>query len=110
MSKDAFIKFRCTDEFKTQIEALASKENRTVSNYVENLLKKEIKTMREVMNCKGKQIDFDVAVEFMDDEIREDLHSKLAPCSDQVFFTAYEKAHENRFDVVWELSKTNPVY
>ena len=46
MSKDAFIKFRCTDEFKTQIEALASKENRTVSNYVENLLKKEIKTMR----------------------------------------------------------------
>ena len=50
------------------------------------------------MNCKGKQIDFDGSGEFMDDEIREDLHSKLAPCSDQVFFTAYEKSTRRK---VW---------
>ena len=42
----------------------------------------------------GKQIDFDAAVELMDDDIREELHAKLAPCSDQAFLDAYE-AHHN---------------
>ena len=42
MAKDTYIRLRCTDEFKAQIEVLASKENRTVSNYIENLLINEI--------------------------------------------------------------------
>lgn len=33
----------------------------------------------------------------MDDEIREELNRELAPCTEQEFFTAYEKAHEEKF-------------
>ena len=43
MAKDTNIILRCEREFKAQIEVLASKENRTVSNYIENLLKIQIK-------------------------------------------------------------------
>lgn len=30
--------------------------------------------------------------------------------TDQDFFEAYEKAHQEKFGEVWELSKANPVY
>ena len=53
---------------------------------------------------------FDAAVELMDDEIRERLHSELAPCSEQEFFTAYEQAHAERYGTDWELSAPNPVW
>lgn len=35
---------------------------------------------------------------------------ELAPCTEQEFFTAYEKAHEAKFGEAWELSKPNPCY
>ena len=47
MAKDTYIRLRCTEEFKAQIKALASKENRAVSNYIENLLTEKIKEDRE---------------------------------------------------------------
>lgn len=63
-----------------------------------------------VINKEGTEINYDVAVELMDDDIREELHAELSPCSEQEFFTAYEKAHEEKFGEEWELSKENPVY
>lgn len=66
--------------------------------------------MKNVINMNGTEIDFEQSIELMDDEIREDLHNKLAPCSDQVFFTEYEKAHQERFGEEWELSKANPTW
>ena len=44
----------------------------------------------------------------MDDDIREELHSQLAPCTEQEFFTAYEEAHEKKFRERWFLSEDNP--
>ena len=44
------------------------------------------------------EIDFDAAVNLMDDEIREDLHNKMAPCSDQEFMDAYMIAHFDKYD------------
>lgn len=64
----------------------------------------------KVINMNGTEINYEVAVELMDDEIREDLHFKLAPCTDQDFFTAYEKAHAEKYGEEWELSKENPCY
>ena len=61
-----------------------------------------------VKNRNGAVIDFESAVQLMDDEIREKLHFDLAPCTDQEFFTAYEKAHEEKYEEEWELSKENP--
>ena len=66
--------------------------------------------MMIVMNRSGVEVSFKAAVELMDDVIREKLHSELAPCTEQAFFSAYEKAHEERFGETWELSKKNPVW
>ena len=46
----------------------------------------------------------------MDDDIREELTAELAPCTEQEFFTAYAKAHAEKFGEEWELDKENPVY
>lgn len=64
----------------------------------------------KVINANGKEIDFESTVSYMDDEIREELHMKLAPCSEQEFFTEYEKAHEEKYGEEWELSNANPVW
>lgn len=63
-----------------------------------------------VWNFYGKEIDFEVAANYMDDEIREYLHNAIAPCSEQYFFNQYAAEHEIRFDETWELDKKNPVY
>lgn len=42
-------------------------------------------------------VDFEAAVNLMDDEIREALHAELAPCTEQEFFDAYCKAHEEKY-------------
>lgn len=64
----------------------------------------------KVINLAGTDIDFDAAVQFMDDDVREDLHHRFAPCTDQGFFTAYEKAHWQKFGTKWEISKSNPTW
>ena len=51
----------------------------------------------KVINQNGTEIDFAAAVSLMDDEIREDLNRELAPCSEQEFFSAYEKAHAEKY-------------
>lgn len=66
--------------------------------------------MTTITNEFGVEINFDAAVNFMDDEIREMLHQEITPCTDQEFFDAYCKAHEDKFDEEWELAKENPVF
>ena len=43
------------------------------------------------------QVDFEAAVNLIDGEIREALHAELAPCTEQEFFDAYCKAHEEKY-------------
>lgn len=64
----------------------------------------------KVINKNGKAIDFHTAVHLMDAEICVKLNGDLAPCSQQEFFSAYEKAYEAKYGEEWELSKSNPVY
>lgn len=66
--------------------------------------------MAQVTNRNDYTLDFDAAVGFMDDEIRERLHDEIAPCTEQEFFSAYETAHEEKFGEEWELSKANPCW
>ncbi len=63
-----------------------------------------------VENEWGTEIDFEVAVQYMDDDLREELHASLAPTTDQIFFDAYAKAHEEKFGEPFEFAKENPVY
>lgn len=45
----------------------------------------------KVINMNGTEINYDSAVELMDDELRESICGTVD--SEQEFFTAYEKAH-----------------
>lgn len=40
---------------------------------------------------------FDAAVALMDDEIREELHNELAPCTEDEFLVAYKAAHYAKY-------------
>lgn len=62
----------------------------------------------KVTNMNGTDIYWNAAVGLMDDEIRETLEDKYE--TEQEFFTAYEKAHEEKYGEEWELSKANPTY
>ena len=62
----------------------------------------------KVINMNGAEINYEAAVELMDDEIRESIFGTVD--SEQEFFTAYEKAHVEKYGEEWELSKENPCY
>ena len=62
----------------------------------------------KVINMNGTEIIYEAAVELMDDEIRESICGTVD--SEQEFFTAYEKAHAEKYGEEWELSKENPCY
>lgn len=42
---------------------------------------------------------YDQAVALMDDEIREEVHQDLAPCTEAEFLTEYMKRHEEKYGV-----------
>lgn len=62
-----------------------------------------------VVECDPEDVGFvwvgtwEDITERMDDGIREDLHSKIAPCEIGEFFEAYKKAHAEKFgeDFEW---------
>ena len=66
--------------------------------------------MKIVVNEWGTKINYDVAENMMDDELRETIHRELAPCTEQEFFDEYTKRHEEKFGETWELAKENPQY
>lgn len=41
--------------------------------------------------------DYDAVVNLMDDDLREELHLELAPCTNQEFVDAYVKRHAEKF-------------
>ena len=63
----------------------------------------------KVINMNGAAIDFEAAINMMDDEIREQLHADGYE-TEQEFFSAYEKSHVEKYGEEWELSKENPVW
>jgi uncharacterized glyoxalase superfamily protein PhnB len=62
-----------------------------------------------ICNQYNVSIDFDTAVNMMDDDIREQLHAAGID-SEQEFFDAYAAAHMDKFGEPWELDKPHPVY
>ena len=51
--------------------------------------------MKVMLN--GSELDFEAAVNLMDDEIREELHAELAPCGNQEFLDAYVERHAQKY-------------
>lgn len=46
----------------------------------------------------GRTVDYAAAVELMDDDLREELHMEMAPCTNQEFYDAYVKAHAEKYN------------
>lgn len=61
-----------------------------------------------VVNAYGAEIDFEAAVNLMDDEIRESICGTVD--TEQEFFTAYCAAHEAKYGEKFELAGANPVW
>ena len=61
-----------------------------------------------VKNFYGVEVEFEAAVNLMNDEIREELHGEYD--NEQEFFDAYCEAHEAKFGEEFELAKENPCY
>ena len=51
-----------------------------------------------VLDENGNEVLWSAAAYMMDDDIRETLHFKLAPCDEQTFFDAYIKMHKIKFN------------
>ena len=66
--------------------------------------------MTMVINSNGTAINYDAAVELMDDDLREEVAADLAPCTEQEFFAEYCKRHAAKFGETCELDKSNPTY
>jgi len=50
------------------------------------------------VTLNSREIDFDAAVNLMDDEIREGLHGQFDAGEEQAFLDAYIVAHAAKFD------------
>jgi hypothetical protein len=63
--------------------------------------------MTTTVLLNGERVDFDAAVNLMDDEIREAVHAvhaDLAPCTDQEFIDEYVKRHEAKYGETFEIN------
>lgn len=57
-----------------------------------------IKKMKKTfIDLTGKEQNYKSAVALMDDELREEVHGDLAPCTNQEFIEEYAKRHEVKF-------------
>lgn len=46
---------------------------------------------------------FETAVALMDDEIREEVHAELAPCSEEEFLMAYMDRHFEKYGEYFQI-------
>ena len=58
----------------------------------------ERKQIAYVQDEDGRTVNYAAAVELMDDDLREQLHAEMAPCSNQEFYDAYVKAHAEKYN------------
>lgn len=49
-------------------------------------------------DAQGNLMDYDAAVKGMDDDLREELHRELSPCTNQRFIEEYARRHQERFN------------
>lgn len=54
----------------------------------------------KVLDVHDDEVDFEAAVNAMDDGLREEIHMRGYEC-DQNFFDAYAEAHQHRFNEEW---------
>ena len=107
------INFRASDLTVRQVAELISatgmSQTELISTAIDRMYREEI-NLNTVINQHGKSIDFAAAVNLMDDNLREQIHDDLAPCTEQEFFNEYARRHRQKYGTDWEPAKANPVW
>lgn len=59
-----------------------------------------------MLNINGKEtiLDMDTIANYMDDEIREQVHNEMAPCGEQEFIDRYCELHKEKFGEEFEIN------
>lgn len=105
------------EELKQDLPNIASRHLIPIKEFDEMKLNGEIATASvktsKIINSNGYEFDdseWDAIANLMDDEVREQVANELDDPTNQEFFDAYAKAHEDKFGEEWELDKANPVW
>lgn len=71
-----------------------------LTDWEADVLAEELKKLADqyVQDEDGKDVDYEAAVAMMDDDLREQLHREMAPCTNQEFYDAYVKAHAAKYN------------
>ena len=64
----------------------------------------------KVLNRHMNLVDYEAAVNLMDDDVRDEVNRKMAPCSEQEFFDAYCAEHERVFGMEFEPDKEHSAW
>ena len=64
----------------------------------------ERKQIAYVQDEDGRTVNYAAAVELMDDDLREQLHMEMAPCTNQEFYDACVKAHAAKFGEKFQIN------
>lgn len=54
-----------------------------------------------VLNENGAEVDFEKALDYMEDGLKEEVYKGISPYNAQQFFSAYEQAHKERYGRWW---------
>lgn len=72
---------------------------------IDNLLSEDM-----ILNSYGVALRVDASAALMDDDLREELHDTITPCTEKEFFDAYCAAHRERFGEDFVLDSANPTF
>ena len=53
--------------------------------------------MENMVILNDCEVNFDACVAMMDDDLREEIHNEIAPCTNQEFIDKYAKRHEVKY-------------
>lgn len=108
------ISMRISDASKDKLDRLADRygtQTTVIEIAIDRMYREEIPmTYPRVQNRHGDDMDYEAAVQMMDDDLREALHEELVPTTPQRFFDAYAQTHREKFGEDWILDTSNPVW
>ena len=88
---------------KEEYTDLWGEEVRTLTeDEIEMIARGWEKTVEEVID-QLEPVNYESAVALMDDDIREEVHADLAPCSDAAFLWEYCKRHQAKYGRPFEI-------
>ena len=104
MTKENYIKFRCSDDFKNLVERQAKEYGMTVSSYIEHLMRKDVDVMRVVYN--------DFITDEMEEAFKEESTIYLSSDGSAWLFTDMEvfKKMDKKFQFDVETDERESVY